>query len=407
MASAFGTSPGGWSGTSGASGFSGCSGYSGAGTSGYSGAGTSGYSGSSGAMGTSGYSGRSGPSGYSGSLARPNVIDNPDFNVWQRGSPINVTDDHYAADRWNVLTQTAGVSGAKYPYWYAVGGCFGKLIQYQAAAQRCMWSQIIPSQTSKSLRGRDCYLSCLCWQDTTLTINARYALLWWTGDADTTVVSDVVNDWTSSNYTLGNFFASGQLALIKTGNVSAPTTNFTYLTATISAAEMGSADDSHNKNLILCLWFEPAIAQNKTVMFADVQLYQGTQALAFQSPSPGASLAECQRYFTALSSTTGNKLVGYVNYGTGPSYMWFSYHLPVTMRAAPVLGTGSAAAGDYQIFTGINAYYACTALPYLVDATPELAVGAATAAAGLTPGWAGMLNFKTAGVSIMTFSADL
>jgi hypothetical protein len=143
----------------------------------------------------SGYSGYSGQNG----LGQTNVIDNSNFFFRQRGDPIVLTDDTYGADRWNTLTQTAGVSGLGGDG--AVNGIryFG-IKQYQASAQRAMMQQIIPREKSLSMQNEDHQLIFNVYQDTGGAINFRYALLWWSGTADA-VTSDVVADWTSGTYT--------------------------------------------------------------------------------------------------------------------------------------------------------------------------------------------------------------
>lgn len=328
----------GYSGPSGLSGGSGYSAYSGiSGYSGFSGA----FSGQSGFSGVSGFSGTwSGFSGYSGATANPypsdNIIDNASMRVCQRSTYYSSRkDNQYFWDRWYVLNQTAAITcsrdlNANFPSSYAA-----KMLQPQASAQRFGIAQIIPATQSLHARGSNMYLSFTVYHDIGSAQNIRYALLWWSGTADS-VTSDVVNDWTSSTYTAGNFFKSTTTSVVFCDVASVNDSTYTRVSRSISAAEMGSATDANNKNLILVIWSEGTVAQNKSIFVSCVDLFHGTQSRDFQEIPYSIDLTRCMRYYLNLYDNGGR-----CNIGMGAIYATNSVHFiwtfPVPMRTSPSL----------------------------------------------------------------------
>jgi len=334
----------GWTGISGisTSGASGTSAWSGAtGASGFSGFDAqAGYSGPSGWSGISGFSGSlSGTSGYSGVALNPtcseNILDNGGMQVCQRPTYFaSRTDDLYFIDRWNVLTQTAAVTCSQNASLDRPSGYSNKVLQPQASAQRFGISQILESKMSLPSRGKNMRLSFDVYHDVGSAKNIRYALLWWTGTANT-VTSDVVQDWTSGTYTTSGFFKSTTQTLAFCDVAAVNDSTWTTVTRDITAAEMGSATDTSNKNLILMIWTEGTFAQNKSLFITSVDLFQGTQARDFQPKHYQTELAKCQRYYVCYQDLDGTR----VNFGMGAFYAtntlhWVTY-FPVPMRVMP------------------------------------------------------------------------
>jgi hypothetical protein len=338
----------GYSGPSGASGTSGYSGPSGiSGTSGYSGA----FSGASGVSGWSGFSGQySGTSGYSGAIANPdpsnNIIDNPGMVVCQRSSYYaSRADDTYFIDRWYVLTQTGAVTcsrdaNANFPSYRAF-----KALQAQASAQRFGFAQIIPFNQSVHARGYNMYLDFNIYHDIGSAQNIRYALLWWTGTADA-AVSDVVNDWTSSTYTTAGFFKSTTTSLIFCDVAAVNDSTYTKVSRAITAAEMGSATAANN-NLILMVWSEGTVAQNKSLFLSSVDLRHGTQTREFQTPPYQTELLKCLRYYVNYYDD-GSRC----NFGMGAVYatnsMHFTWIFPTPMRIPPSISLVASVIAIYS-----------------------------------------------------------
>ena len=110
------------------------------------------------------------------------------------------TNGTYGFDRWYHLNQTAGVTLSQLTDVENGTPYMMRITQANAAAQRFGIAQCVESYNCKSLRGGSATLSARvrCSASTTL----RYAILEWTGTADTlgdaTTSRDPVNDWTSS-----------------------------------------------------------------------------------------------------------------------------------------------------------------------------------------------------------------
>jgi hypothetical protein len=194
-----------------------------------------------------------------------NYIDNPISPagiVYQR-TVAATADDVYFADRWYALTQTATVTPSIITAPEAGFASGLRVTQSQATAQRHGFAQILPADYVNELVSGNA--SCSFRVRISNTTTLRFALLGWTGTADT-VISDVVNDWTSTNYSTGNFFISTSLSVIATGS-QAMTAN-TFATLSINAA----AIPANVKNLILFCWTDTTQAQNSTLDFHDARL---------------------------------------------------------------------------------------------------------------------------------------
>lgn len=236
-----------------------------------------------------------------------NLIDNAAFQVAQRFTASTaVSDDSYALDRWNILTQTASVNVSQLTdpedgYTYAM-----RLTQNQSSAQRMGFSQIIEGKRCKHLRGNSGALTARVRISNSQVI--RYAILGWTGTEDN-VTSDVVNSWTNSTFTTGNFFNSTTLSLLAIGSQTPPAATWTTL-----AALTGSLGSSFN-NLIIFIWTEATAAQNVTLDVDFVQLEAGTVATPLERVHYQDALARCQRYYRRIVAGTGP----YTAFGCGMS----------------------------------------------------------------------------------------
>jgi hypothetical protein len=291
---------GGLTGATGSTGVRGASGVNGAsGVAGSAGSnGASGPIGSTGPRGASGVSvtgpiGATGPTGLEGGLLGENVLINGGFDFFQRNNNLawtnyTVADDNYCFDRWIALTQSNPVITYR---WNPVTGTSaqpgpfgGWMTQSNATAQRMGLLQIVEGFNSFQLRGRNVTLQ--AWVSNPSGSNLRYAILEWTGVADT-VTSDVVRDWTNASYTPNNFFISSNLVVAATGYISGSAWQSVTLNATISAA---------CSNLMVFFWTESPVTQNGTVALMQVDCHLGGSRL--WSPRPAAQeLQLCQRYY--------------------------------------------------------------------------------------------------------------
>lgn len=272
---------------------------------------------------------------------RHNLLANGGAWFWQRQTPGTLTTrlgDQYCADRWYTLTQTTSIQTARTTG--NTGPYAIQLKQHQVAAQRMGVAQIVENLNSHPMRGRTLRLQFNAKCSTTTTL--RFAILEWTGTADT-VTSVVVNDWTSGTYTAGNFFLASSVTVAGVGSLSVGTS---YTACSLSATISASCN-----NLIVFVWTEGTAAQNVTVELAEVMLCDADLSRAWLPQPLSEELLRCQRFYqksyavdTAPATATSVGAVGY--YAAGTNGEWAPNVTYVQeMRATPTLVFYSTATG--------------------------------------------------------------
>jgi hypothetical protein len=223
-----------------------------------------------------------------------NRLINPRGEVYQIAVAATA-DDTYFADQWYALTQTGTVLPSvlsDVADGYPVGV---RLTQSQAIAQRFGYAQIIEAKNCKDLRGQSGTLVPRIRVSNSQAI--RYAILGWTGTADT-VTSDVVLDWTSASYTAGGFFLAANLSVLAVGSMTPAANTLTSLTEL--TASLGSAFN----NIIIMVWTEGTAAQNFTLDFVYNQFEQGESATPFEFRDIDRETFLCERYFEKTFSAS-------------------------------------------------------------------------------------------------------
>ncbi len=320
---------------------------------------------------------------------RGNLLINAGFPFFQRGSgTLTLADDTYAgADRWYVLTQTASISSiATTTAAPAVSQRAIRLTQTQASAQRMGLAQIVENLDAIPMRGRTLRFQFMAKSSTSTLL--RYALIEWTGTADS-VTSDVVNDWTSSNYSLGNFYLGASLAA---GTSGTTTLSSTYQMCACSKASI----NTNCNNLIVFLWTDGTAAQNVTVDVTDAQLIDATGTggtfEAVWLPRPvQVELALCQRFYTksfALNTAPAQSVATNAhNFGqavaANVAVTYPTVPFPVRMRVAPTMTSYNPAAANVQARnTAAAADYSATTLASTDQGWTMTATGPAGGTAG-------------------------
>lgn len=190
----------------------------------------------------------SGPLNFPRVVDRKNRLKNGCFSVDQRiNSATSRADDVYGIDCWYTLTQTAAIQVTQQTLQENGQPYNIRLTQNQAAAQRMGVAQIVEARDSQGDRGQAMILSGRVRISNSQSV--RYAILEWTGTADG-VTSDVVNDWTSSTYTAGNFFLGASLTVTAVGSIT-PSAN-----AWADIASLTGTIGSSVNNLIVLFWTE-------------------------------------------------------------------------------------------------------------------------------------------------------
>lgn len=218
-----------------------------------------------------------------------NYIINPDGQVNQlpAGSQADGT---YDFDQWYVLTQSNPITSSQLTAVQNGTPFMMRMLQAAASSQRFGRIQWIENQLCSELRGSPVSISALIRASGAIRI--RYAVVEWQGTADA-ITKDVVNDWTSTNYTTGNFFTSTSTAIVGTGYIDISANALTQL----SVPNLGTVSGSMN-NIALFFWTDATQAQNATFDVANAQLIKGTQVPPYQiDPN---SLNQCFRYVQFL-----------------------------------------------------------------------------------------------------------
>lgn len=232
-----------------------------------------------------------------------NLLINGAFAIDQRnaGASTAISDDAYCFDRWYILTQTASVNVSQQTLQEDGISSNIRITQNQTSAQRFGLAQIIEAKDSQRARAKALTLMKRVRISNSQAL--RYAILEWTGTADS-VTSDVVNDWTSSTYTAGNFFLSSNLNVLGVGSItpsSATWTNLTKLTATAG---------SSTNNFIVFVWTEGVAAQNVTLDIAKAQLEVSSYASDFEKRPYALELELCKRFFEKIAGTEVSEAIG-------------------------------------------------------------------------------------------------
>lgn len=219
-----------------------------------------------------------------------NALVNGGFRYFFTTNPAAATamaDDAYGPEGWYGLTQTDTVNVER-SAGYGAGRYAVKLTQSQAAAQRMGLAQIIEASPSIAYRSRavrfQCYIKCSAAQ----AINC--AIVEHTGTADS-VTSDIVGDWTSTDYTDGasKFFVDASLLPVNSATVTPGAATWTALSVT------GTVSANCN-NIIVAVWTSATAAQNVTLEISQAGFYAGTAAQTWTPYPEAIEQALCERY---------------------------------------------------------------------------------------------------------------
>lgn len=225
------------------------------------------------------------------------LAPNPFFEVDQLvNSLTSVADDNYGHDHWYVLTQTASVQVSTQTLQENGQTTNARLTQNQAAAQRMGYASIIESKEAQKLRGQTLTFKPRIRCSSSQAI--RCAVVEWTGTADS-VTSDIVNDWTSSDYTDGaaRFFVDANQAPLGTSTTTPSAATWTDATA------LNVTVGSSCNNLILFVWTEGTAAQNVTLDIGKVRLVRGNYSVdGIYVPTYAETLVYARRFFTRFAT---------------------------------------------------------------------------------------------------------
>lgn len=228
-----------------------------------------------------------------------NLLINGGFDFFQRQDPSSakalVDDDYTGPDRWYGLIQGAGATSERVNVSGTRKASHAIKLIAGGTSNRFGIAQIIENQLCSYLISEPLFLKFRAFADLNAgsgSIDVRYAVLEWTGTADT-VTSELVNDWTSGTFTKGNFFVNdANLTILATDVVSA--THNAWTEVTLSAGSVSSS----MKNLILFIWHEDVPANaNDFIQLTECDLYMGNAGREWRNRNPQQELAYCMRFY--------------------------------------------------------------------------------------------------------------
>ncbi len=280
-----------------------------------------------------------------------NRVINPSGQIWQRANTgaAAITDVTYCFDQWYGLTQSAGITASQVTNAENGTPYMMRLSQANATAQRFGIAQPLESLNVIDLRGQDITLSARVRMSASTTL--RYALIEFTGTADT-LTKDVVNNWTSTNYTPGNFFISTNTTIVATGSTS-------LIASTLTSINLTGTVSSSMNNLIVFFWTDSTQAQNVTLDIGKVQLEKGSSVTPLALRSITNELMLCYRYYEYGENNAWNANVYLTftfksNKRTTPS---MSFNIP------PSIGVTVNSRNFYSLRTVTSDFY------YIADAS--------------------------------------
>ena len=227
-----------------------------------------------------------------GVTTRPvSLAPNPFFAVDQLAlATTAVANDLPGHDHWYPLTQTASIQILSQSLQDPNIPSNARLIQNQVTAQRFGYACILESKESIKLRSRAITFRPQVRLSASQAI--RCAVVEWFGTADA-VISIIVGDWTSTDYTDGaaKFFVDANLTPLGTSATTPGVsvwTPLTALTVTPSAA---------CNNLVLLVWTEQVAAQNFNFDLGEMALVPGTYTGRIAIPTFDDTMRYARRFF--------------------------------------------------------------------------------------------------------------
>lgn len=215
------------------------------------------------------------------------------------------TDGTYGLVMWKVYVQTAAVASSQGTTPELTIPYSGRLTQSQATPQRMGIAQFIDTELAKELRGKTVTFKIRVKPGVAASFRAAIIA----SDSDT--MADPVNDWTSTNYTAGNFFISANNAtpsVSSSKSLAVNTPGDLIVSATIGSQVQG---------IYVFLWTEETMVQNGTMDWYQAQLVEGYGAGPFRAEPPSIRDVRAQRFYEQSFATS---TVPAQNYGAINAY---------------------------------------------------------------------------------------
>ncbi|TXH16816.1 MAG: hypothetical protein E6R03_04915 [Hyphomicrobiaceae bacterium] len=302
-------------------------------------------------------------------------IRNTMFRTWTHNG-TSITDGAYTGPAcWYFLqsgtnnTISAGTGLGKSSHSLIITNAAG-------ANRRVGPSQIIEYYDVVPLRGQTVTFQ-MAWKRSS-TGNVRAAVLEWTGTANAPT-KDIVNNWSSTTYTGGNFFISTNYNVLA---VSSPVSVGTSATNVSVTATIGSSAN----NIVCFMWTDDEYADGDTVEFSEAQLPTSSSGLTFQAQPLEREIINCG-YLSRMFTSNGTNTDIIIGYGWAVSSTSAVIQIPLghPIRTTPTL---TFTASDWQLADSIGARQDVTGISITtaVCNTQFMLFMVVTVASGLTTG---------------------
>lgn len=263
-----------------------------------------------------------------GTASFRNRIINPSGMIAQAGLASTADGAYIGFDQWLALTQSNAVTPSAITNVEDSTPYMMRITQANASAQRFGIIQWLETANCIDLRGQSVFLTARVRMSASTTL--RYAIVEWTGTADT-ITKDIVNSWTNTTFTAGQFFTSTSTTIVATGS--------TALTAnTLASISLSGTVSSSQNNLAVFFWTDSTQAQNVTLDVGKVDLKRSSVTSTHEARGYQEELAKCRRYYQLIRLKDSALLIdGYTN--TVSANVALNLPLCPTMRVTP---TGSS-----------------------------------------------------------------
>lgn len=322
-----------------------------------------------------------------------NLLINGDGAINQRAA-TTAADGAYFFDRWYALTQSAAVGVSQVLDVASGVPHLMRLTQSSASAQRIGAAQVLTAKSSKPFRGQSVAFSGKIRASVAGTY--RYAILEWTGTADT-VTRDVVLSWTSTTFAANAFFLASGVAVTAVGSIvlaSNTLTDISAITGVVSAS---------CNNLMVMVWSDAALTQTATFDFR-AKLEAGAVASSWTARHEIDELSLCQYFYRRIApGVVAGSLGGLgVAASTTLGIAFLTFDRP--MRTAATFGF--SAVGDWSVQGASGSDNSCTALSSFTPSERHCELRATIGAANLVTGNAARVRTTASGAWI-DFNSEL
>ena len=255
--------------------------------------------------------------GYVDNLPNRNLIINPVFDIWQRGtSPATTTSGSYTADRWRLDWDGTAGTRAVSATTPTLGSSIGGMQPYRAANINV--STLATGQSFMRFAQRIEGVRSLAGETATLSF----------------YVSSTVAPKTVTIRAVQNFGTGGSPSSAVTTAIGTATTTTSYVrkTFTFTVPALTSKTVGTNGNDYLEVHFDLG-TQTGTFNFWGVQLEQNNTATALERRPIQQELALCQRYYYVIAEGSNGPVSDWHYYSATEAYSTIRF--PVEMRTGP------------------------------------------------------------------------